>query len=213
MIFPSHPLEHHMTAKNSKSSQRERRRAEQARQQRLTRLASGLVVVLVAAFLIYAILRAIGNPPLGNEITTTGSGSHVRDGQPIPEYSTNPPTSGTHYDTPLPEGFYDTNSREAIALTNPQAHIVHSMEHGYVVFWYNCTLLAEAECAELKNQISQKLADYNNYKIIAFPWSFTSVPIVATSWGRMLEMPAWDDDLASQFIERNRNHAPESNAR
>jgi hypothetical protein len=49
--------------------------------------------------------------------------------------------------------------------------------------------------------------------MIAFPWSLTTEPFVATSWGYPLKMDTWDESLAAEFIKRNRNHSPEPFAR
>lgn len=192
---------------------RERRRARRRKQN----LRSNLVIVLLlagaAAVIGLLIWNSIGEPPLGESFPATGAGEHVPNGNPLPQFSTNPPTSGPHYADPLPEGFYDEDSDEAIFLPNPQGFIVHSMEHGYVVFWYNCAIVSEDECAALKSDIGSVMDQYNSFKIIAFPWTSTDVPVVATSWGRMYEMESWDAELAANIIERNRNHSPESSAR
>ncbi len=168
-----------------------------------------LIVVLVGM----SIWNNVGKPPLGEEITVSGDGDHVADGNPLPAYSSDPPTSGTHYISSLPEGFYDENSQEAVSLANPEGYLVHNLEHGYVIFWYNCEILNESECTELKTELRTLMMDYNNFKIIGFPWKTTDVPLVGTSWGRYLEFETWDKGTAAAFIERNRNKSPEPNAR
>jgi hypothetical protein len=87
------------------------------------------------------------------------------------------------------------------------------MEHGYVIFWYNCTIQSETDCDGLKTDIRTVMDEYDSFKVIAFPWTSTGVPVVATSWGYLLEMESWDPVMAADFIERNRNHSPEPNAR
>ena len=152
-------------------------------------------------------------PPIGEQIPILRSSPHLPPESPLPEYNSDPPTSGLHYFNPLPEGFYDETSPEVITLPNPEGHIVHSMEHGYAVFWYNCTILSSEECADLKGQIRANMDKVDNFKVIAFPRDSINSPVVATSWGRLLEMETFDPELASQFIQRNRNNAPESNTR
>lgn len=46
------------------------------------------------------------------------------------EYKSNPPTSGPHYAEPEKPGVYSTPPLDG--------KLVHSMEHGYVIIWYNC---------------------------------------------------------------------------
>lgn len=196
-----------------KTSRRDRRRDRRRKQNRNTNLIIGLILVAGLALIALLVWNSFGEPPLGETIPATGSGEHVPDGNPLPQFSTDPPTSGPHYTNPLPEGFYDEDSDEARFLPNPHGFIIHSMEHGYVIFWYNCSILAETECGTLKTDIRSVMDEYNSFKVIAFPWTSTEVPVVATSWGYRLEMETWDPELAASFIERNRNHSPEPNAR
>jgi hypothetical protein len=198
---------------SQKSSNRERRRDRRRRQNRNTNLIIGLLVLGGVGVIALLVWNSFGDPPLGESVPTTGSGEHVPDGNPLPQYSTNPPTTGPHYTNPLPEGFYDEDSDEARFLPNPHGFIVHSMEHGYVIFWYNCTIQSETDCDGLKTDIRTVMDEYDSFKVIAFPWTSTGVPVVATSWGYLLEMESWDPVMAADFIERNRNHSPEPNAR
>ena len=180
------------------------------------RRANLVVVALVSAAVLIVgalIWNSLGRAALGEAFPTSGTGSHVPDGSPLPRFSSDPPTSGPHYVSPLPEGFYAEDSREATSLLNPQGYIVHSMEHGYVIFWYNCAVVEPEACDALVNGLLDVLQEFDSYKIIAFPWTSTDVPVVATSWGRSLSMAAWDADLAGQFIRRNRNKSPEPFAR
>ncbi|NOH04996.1 MAG: DUF3105 domain-containing protein [Chloroflexi bacterium] len=68
------------------------------------------------------------------------------------QYNSDPPTSGLHYATEARAGFYEEN-----IYTYPAAYLVHNLEHGYVIIWYNCDLLNETGCAELKSQIHRSL--------------------------------------------------------
>ena len=90
--------------------------------------------------------------------------------------------------------------------------MLHNLEHGYVILWYNCDLLDEDECGELKDQIQEVLRRNRNNKVIGFPRSSIDFPVVMTSWTRMLEFDEFDTDLANRFVRNNRNKAPEPNA-
>jgi hypothetical protein len=54
--------------------------------------------------------------------------------------------------------------------------------------------------------------DFNSFKLIAFPWPSQDVPVAMTSWGRLQRFESFDPQLATAFIEANRNKAPEPNA-
>jgi len=194
-------------------STRDRRRQKARKAQARNNLTVGLILfagILVVAGLVW---NGLGRSPIGDEVTAGGDGDHVPEGSPLPAYNTNPPSSGTHYPTWFTEGFYDEDSLEATETVNPEGYIIHNLEHGYVVFWYNCAILTDTDCDNLKSEIRAVMSEYDNFKIIAFPWADTTVPVVGTSWGRYLEFESWDAAIAATFIEQNRNHAPEPNAR
>lgn len=199
------------SSKPSKTSKRLELRQKRQRNQRLAYLGWGLGAVILLGALVYFFMNA-NRPPLGAEYATTGANDHVAETQPLPPYSSDPPTSGTHYPTWWQAGFYDENSPEVTNFAFPAGYLVHNLEHGYVIFWYNCTLVTTEQCDTLKSDLRSVMDEANDYKVIAFPWSSTDVPVVATSWGRMLKMQTFDSELAAQMIQRNRNHAPEPNA-
>ena len=49
----------------------------------------------------------------------------------------------------------------------------------------------------------------NMYKVIAYPWPKIDVPVVITSWGRMLSMEKFDPDLAFTYVKKYREKSPE----
>jgi len=193
-----------------KISKRDERRKKRQREQRTSQLWWGggivLVVGLLGLFLWYS-----NRPLLGEEFPVTGENDHVAENNPLPPYSTDPPTSGTHYPTWWQAGFYDETSQEATSVS-PAGYLVHNLEHGYIIFWYNCTLVTLEECETLKSELRAVIEEANSFKVIAFPWTTTDVPVVATSWGHLLKMETFDPELAAEMIQRNRNHAPEPNA-
>jgi hypothetical protein len=151
-------------------------------------------------------------PLLGEEVSVSGESTHTPENNPLPPFSTDPPAAGTHYPTWWEAGFYEENSPEATSVPSPAGYLVHNLEHGHVIFWYNCTLVITEACETLKNDLRAVIEEANNFKVIAFPWASTDVPVVGTSWGRILKMETFDASLALEFVQRNRNHAPEPNA-
>ena len=133
------------------------------------------------------------------------------EGEDPGPYNTNPPTSGAHYGADLEAGFYE--EAEAAGLgPYPEGYLVHNLEHGYVIFWYNCDLLDEVACTELKANIQDVMDGENDFKVIGFPWPSIDAPVVMTSWTRRLVFDEFDSDLARQFVRTYRNQAPEPNA-
>jgi len=127
--------------------------------------------------------------------------NHVPTGTQV-TYNSNPPSSGPHYDQPLRAGFYDN--------VVPDGNIVHSMEHGYVVIWYNCESLSAQDCQALKDNINKVITDHNTYKLIGMDRSGAmDHQIALTSWGRLAYLDAFDETFINDFIDANQNNSPE----
>jgi hypothetical protein len=193
-----------------------------AREQRKRRRQYGLIAVILVGVvalggIIYAIsVWALDKPSavqetIEREVTIMADTSHYPEGQALPAHNSNPPTSGPHYASTYPVGFY-TEEQAANMPKLPEGHLVHNLEHGYVIFWYNCALLDEEGCANLQGEIQEVMEQAENFKVIGFPWPALERPVVLTSWGRMLEFGAFDPERALAFVQQNRNKAPEPNA-
>ena len=61
----------------------------------------------------------------------------------------------------------------------------------------------------MNNEIRGVMEKAKMYKVIAYPWPKIDVPVVITSWGRMLRMEKLDPDLAYRYVSKYRNHSPE----
>lgn len=200
------------------SSKRERRQERLQKQKgRSTLLWSlvGLGALALVGFLIWSGSRigSVNADPAkasGEQFPIQGS-NHIPDGTDPGEYNSNPPTSGPHYEVPLPAGFYEEADLQAWEPFSV-AHAVHNLEHGYIVFWYNCNLLDESACTELKTQIRDFIAGFPIRKLVAFPWPTGESPIALSSWGYRLVMQEFNADQATSFINANRMLAPEANA-
>jgi hypothetical protein len=138
------------------------------------------------------------------------SRDHVRSDQPPGPYASDPPTGGKHFESPLPAGFYYPEE-VANLPPYPEGYLVHSMEHGYVIFWYNCDADPDLSCTQLQQSIQQVMDEYGGDKLIAFPWASIQEPLAMTSWGRLQRFQAIDLDAMRYFVESNRYKAPEPN--
>lgn len=192
------------------TSRRQRIREKRQRQRLRLRLIWGsiaLVLLIGAGYVLWLALR----PSIGESIPVMSDTSHIQDGVVPGPYNSDPPTSGPHYASDLPAGFYE-ESDLATLPEHPEGYLVHNLEHGYVILWYNCTVVDEQECSSLKSQIGSVLDNFNEVKVMAFPWESIEEPVVMTSWGRMQRFEQFDQQLAAAFVERNRNRSPEPNA-
>jgi hypothetical protein len=169
--------------------------------------AAGVAFVAMIVYLAWKQAQPV--PRTGQDIPIQGA-QHIQVGQPHEAYISDPPTSGPHYEMPAEAGFYD----EVI----PDEHLVHNLEHGYVIIWYNCSQLADGQCDQLKQQIRDVMADggvsaiTGTPKLIAVPRPTMETLLALTTWGRLDKFDQFDRERILNFIKVFRDQAPESGA-
>ena len=97
----------------------------------------------------------------------TGNQDHVQPGTPIP-YEDAPPAFGTHYDVwdEISRKLYTEGDRPDVG------ELVHNLEHGYTILWYDETIAADNEAMQTLRGITSKFTDDSNFrnKFKAVPW-------------------------------------------
>lgn len=117
-------------------------------------------------------------------------------------YKTDPPTSGPHYPVPASPGFYTE--------VQPAEALVHSLEHGNIVMYYDPEDTPAEVVEQLKAYVSQYPGDWDG--VIATPRE-QEEDVVLTAWRQKLAMPTWDKGLAERFIDAFRGRGPENPVR
>jgi hypothetical protein len=98
------------------------------------------------------------------------SREHVTDINKKIHYSSNPPTSGSHYEAPADDGAYSESP--------PVDQLVHNLEHGRVIIWFKPGLPRSTR-ADLK-----AFFDEDTYQMVVTPKSDMPYQVAATAWGR-----------------------------
>jgi Protein of unknown function (DUF3105) len=123
------------------------------------------------------------------------------------KYSTNPPTSGRHYQIPAQDGIYGDPPQDE--------ELVHGMEHGRVIFWVKPSL-PEDQRANIR-----ALVDDDPYQMFLVPRSKMPYAVAATAWnadpppngtGRLLLCDEVNDktyDALAAFRDEHRSQGPE----
>ncbi|HEX5862539.1 MAG TPA: DUF3105 domain-containing protein [Nocardioides sp.] len=97
----------------------------------------------------------------------TGNQDHVQPGTPIP-YEDSPPAFGTHYDVwdEITRKLYTEGDRPDVG------ELVHNLEHGYTILWYDETIASDNEAMQTLRGIASKFTDDSNFrnKFKAVPW-------------------------------------------
>jgi hypothetical protein len=121
-------------------------------------------------------------------------------------YSTNPPSGGDHYGVWAAFQSYDTPVRPGF--------LVHSLEHGAVVFWYDCPEGCADEVAEVEAFIAALPEDP---LCVAVPRRAALVPYpelgsrwAASAWGFALTADCFDADEFGSFYTEHTGQGPEN---
>ena len=189
---------------NSKTK-RQQRRQQNRRQKLVSSLVWGGIGVAILAVIGFLVWQGV--KPAAGEAIPVMTTTHITVDSDPGKYNSDPPTSGPHYAEEAQAGFYDTNIYQF-----PAGYLVHNLEHGYILFWYNCDLLDEAGCTNLKDQIKATMDDLGNARMVAYPWNSLDVPLVMTSWGRLQKFEVFDTEKAKAFYRANLNRSPEPGA-
>jgi Protein of unknown function (DUF3105) len=137
-----------------------------------------------------------------DRVHTNGPGVKVN-------YRGNPPTLGPHW----PAGY---QADDGLYLEAPADEaLVHTMEHGRVIFWVKPSLPMKAR------KSLRALFDEDSYQLVMVPRSAMPYAVAATAWnidpqpggtGRTLGCPRWSDDVIDAlrgFRDEHRSNGPE----
>jgi len=136
------------------------------------------------------------------------SRDHVTDLAETVEYTSDPPTSGRHFEAAAEDGAYE----EAPDIKT----LVHTLEHGRVIVWFKPDLPAEQR-ANL-----QALFDEDPYQMVLAPDETMPYQVAASAWnrdpapngtGRLLGCRRYSDELFDAlraFRDEHRGSGPEA---
>lgn len=134
--------------------------------------------------------------------TTEAEGrEHIRDGTTV-KYKTFPPTSGNHYAIPVVWNAYD-------APVEPE-RVVHNLEHGGIVIWYQADQVTPEQIAVLED-FTRDWNGTERYKVLVAPWSGADFghPMAILAWTWLLYLDEIDTDLMDTFLDQHYGDAPE----
>lgn len=123
-------------------------------------------------------------------------------------YSSLPATSGPHWGSPNNWGVYTTPQNES--------QLIHNMEHGGIVVWYDPDLVDADGVTELTSYVNTQVSAgiSGRYKFILSPWGGDGdleTPISVTAWRQLLELDRVDTDAINDFTREHYGRSPEPN--
>lgn len=201
---PASPPASPLSSRSAREAMREAA-ARKRRNQNLMLIGAG---VLVAALVIALVaLNFRRNQPVVGEQTFPSQGNvHIPLGSVSPvAYNSTPPTSGPHYENLAAWGSHAEPQR--------YEHLVHNLEDGGVVVYYQC----EDGCPELVSELERILEPYfaAGRHVVLAPndptWTVggsqplhrdMGARIALTAWQKLLTLDEVDEETIRQFIER-----------
>ena len=147
----------------------------------------GAIVAIIAAFIVVVALDfrsgAAGGPPSGVQDIDVGEAGQHTEGEV--NYDQSPPAGGVHNPAWQNAGYYSEPIRNETA--------VHTMEHGGVWITYRPEL-PQGQVDELR-----EIADSRECVLVS-PYPDLGPPVVASAWGKQIELEGADDPALNRFI-------------
>lgn len=104
-------------------------------------------------------------PQVTKKVTLRNSNRHVKNGTSL-TYDEAPPAFGKHWAVPLAPSQY----RTLFGADRPaKEQLVHSLEHGYTVIWYDATLAKDPDQMQVLSDIMSKFKVKD--AVVAAPWT------------------------------------------
>jgi hypothetical protein len=168
----------------------------------------GAILVLGTVVLLLVFLFSGGGGTnggfVGNRQVDDGRG-HITEGTGGGPYHSIPATSGPHWnsaDSPGPWGIYPS--------AQAQERLLHNLEHGGIVIWYQPAGLDPAGLTALSSYVQQQVTT-ERFKVILAPWGGADFghPVAVTAWNWLLNLDSADVDAVRAFLDAHYGDAPE----
>lgn len=151
-------------------------------------IVGAILVAFLAGFVALVVWdssqRSAGGAPGAVENVDVGAAGQHTTGQV--DYEQTPPAGGEHSPIWQNEGFYT----EPIGDENA----VHTLEHGGVWITYQPDLPQE-QVQQIQSAVEGRTC------MIASPYEGLPSPVVASAWGKQLQLDSADDPALDQFIQ------------
>lgn len=121
------------------------------------------------------------------------------------DYERVPPTSGLHAGSTVRPGFYES----------PQQYeeLVHNLEHGHVVIYYDPAALTNESESSLKQFAAAHDDGWAAVVVVPNPEDDPDAPFVLTAWTKKLEMDDYDPEVVRAFLAEYIGRGPENPVR
>jgi hypothetical protein len=186
--------------KSERENKKEEERQSQQRMRTMRKLRNYTIIVVIIGALGYgAYLLAQSSVPKSEDFSReieVMKASHVDVGSNLPEYNSNPPTSGPHYVQTVRSGF----RTESISDQN----LIHNLEHGDIWIAYH---------PRISEGLAKQLEKFAAAKVVITPREDNEYDIALVAWGRLdsfnIDGGTVPEQRIKDFIKRYTNQGPE----
>lgn len=165
-----------------------------------------LIIAAIVAIGVVTISRAQQVPPNlpeGVEYYENDGHEHLSEGKRS-FYSTDPPTSGPHDPSWLPPSIYKAEE------TRPEL-LVHNLEHGNIVIYFNPDILPKADIEWLIQLARQYLGQWDG--VLMVTRADKKHPLILSAWRANLRLEGLDKKRVLGFVDFFRGRGPENAVR
>ncbi len=143
------------------------------------------------------------NIPEGVEFHDNEGHTHLPKGSRS-FYKTDPPTSGPHDLSWLPPSVYKAEE------TTPEL-LVHNLEHGNIVIYFDKSVLSTSEIKWLTEMINPYIGQWDGVLMVGR--KDKEHPLILTAWRATLRMKGLDQEKVLSFVDAFRGRGPENPVR
>ena len=129
---------------------------------------------------------------------------HVDRGTQV-DYAQMPPLSGPHYSGTVDAGFYSEQQ--------PLGDLVHTLEHGAVVVYYDPAATTPEVNESLREFASVHTGTWRSVVVVPNPVQNPDSPYVLTAWRHRLRMQEYDAQTVHAFLSEYLGRGPENPVR
>ncbi|WP_262178969.1 DUF3105 domain-containing protein [Haloarcula laminariae] len=129
---------------------------------------------------------------------------HVPESRDV-DYEQSPPLSGPHYNTPTEGGFYEESQ--------PAGNIVHALEHGAVVIYYDESAMNESARNSLQEFASTHTGTWRSVIVVPNENESAESDFVLTAWRNRMYMDSYDAQTVHAFLSEFLGRGPENPVR
>lgn len=129
---------------------------------------------------------------------------HVQQGSQI-DYARMPPTSGPHYSSTVSAGFYSE--------PQPLGGLVHTLEHGAIVAYYDPQAITDEARKNLKQLANTHTGTWRSFVAVPYPYENPESAYTLTAWRHRLRMDEYSAETVRAFTAEYLGRGPENPVR